>query len=74
MVREGSRRSGAGAPQEFHQGEPVEVFFRFSHDKGQGYFPVETEIQGQLHPCIAKTDGWQPAVIESLFDPAAYDP
>ena len=30
MVREGSRRSGAGAPQEFHQGEPVEVFFRFS--------------------------------------------
>ena len=73
MVRESSRRSG-GQPPEFHQDEPVEVFFRFSHEKGQGYFPVETEIQGQLHPCIAKTDGWQPAVIESKFDPSQYDP
>ena len=82
-MRDRARRSGgsggaaASAPQqlhEFHQDEPVEVFFRFSHEKGMGYFPVDTEVQGQLHPCIAKTDGWMPALIEHDWEVSKYDP
>eukprot|EP00392_Amoebophrya_sp_AT5.2_P000143 g143.t1 len=46
----------------------VEVFFRFHKDK-QGYFPVESMVQGILHPCVAKTDGWIPAVVEASFTP-----
>jgi len=41
----------------FERGETVEVFFRFSCDKGQGYFPVENYAQGMLHPITVKTDG-----------------
>ena len=51
----------------YERGETVEVFYRFCADKGQGYFPVESVTQGQLHPCVVKTDGWFPAVIEQRW-------
>ena len=57
-------------PLVFERGESVEVFYRFSHDK-QGYFPVESMTQGMLHPCITRTDGWIPAIVENRFDLSA---
>ena len=46
----------------------MEVFFRFSNDKGQGLIPVENHAQGMLHPLIAKTDGWFPAIVEQRWE------
>ena len=58
----------AAQPVVFERGEQVEVFFRFSHDKAPGYFPVESMTQGMLHPVIARTDGWIPAIVENRYD------
>ena len=59
--------------RDYEVGEPVDVFYRFPLDKGPGYFPVDREIEGQLHPCIAKTDGWFPAIVEQKWNHKRYD-
>ncbi|CAD7969549.1 unnamed protein product [Amoebophrya sp. A120] len=55
----------------FSRGESVEVFFRFAKDKqAGGYFPVDSMTQGMLHPCIVRTDGWIPAIVQQDWDPS----
>lgn len=55
-------------------GQEVFVFYRFAKHYG-GFFMADNPQLGSSRPCIGRTDGWTPAIVDcnwdwSLFNPA----